>query len=30
MELTISILAVIVSGATFLFAIMVTYRGDQR
>jgi hypothetical protein len=30
MELTISILAVIVSIATFLFTIMVTYRGEQR
>lgn len=30
MELTISIIAVLVSGATFLFTIMVTYRGEQR
>lgn len=30
MELTISIVAVLVSVATFLFTIMVTYRGEQR
>lgn len=30
MELTISIVAVIVSVATFLFSVMVTYRGEQR
>ena len=30
MELTISIIAVLVSGATFLFTVMVTYRGEQR
>lgn len=30
MELIISIIAVLVSGATFLFTIMVTYRGEQR
>lgn len=30
MELTISILAVIVSIATFLFTVMVTYHGEQR
>lgn len=30
MELTISILAFLVSVATFLFTVMVTYRGEQR
>ena len=30
MELTISILAFIVSFATFLFSVLVTYRGEQR
>lgn len=30
MELTISILAFIVSLATFLFSVLVTYRGEQR
>ena len=30
MELTISILAVIISAATFLFTVMVTYHGEQR
>ena len=30
MELTISILAFIVSFATFLFTVLVTYRGEQR
>lgn len=30
MELTISILGFIVSFATFLFSVLVTYRGEQR
>ena len=30
MELIISIIAVLVSGATFLFTVMVTYHGEQR
>jgi len=30
MELIISILAFIVSFATFLFTVLVTYRGEQR
>ena len=30
MELTISILAFIVSFATFLFSVLVTYMGEQR
>lgn len=30
MELVISIIAVLVSGATFLFTVMVTYYGEQR
>lgn len=30
MELTISILAFIVSFATFLFTVLVTYRGERR
>lgn len=30
MEFTMSIVAVIVSIATFLFSVMVTYRGEQR
>ena len=30
MELTISILAFFVSFATFLFTVLVTYRGEQR
>lgn len=30
MEIVISIIAVLVSGATFLFTVMVTYHGEQR
>ena len=30
MEVLISIIAVLVSFATFLFTVLVTYRGEQR
>ena len=30
MEFIVSIIAVFVSGLTFLFTVMITYRGEQR